>query len=196
MTVAAYVPRVDAIQHTGNNAAEITTWVQQLAAQYGPLLGWTLESIELDEDTDILTITISPFASPFILQPTQYLVFNAGTFVVQPVDGFEVAFAPLVETPVVSAVGILDVPALTPLVNPAENLNIPLSRQFANLDYTVEAKLIGAKSLLGIVPLVLNGPLVTKLTAGSVRVRVQASLAYTAGAQVLVVAHGIAAPAV
>jgi len=80
-----------------------------------------------------------------------------------------------------SAVGAEDVPAL--LLGANADVDITLSRAMAGTSYDVESWLVGAHATL-------TKNATSIVDESTVRVNVSTGLAYTAGAQVLVAAHG------
>lgn len=80
-----------------------------------------------------------------------------------------------------TAVGAKTVPAL--LLGASTNVDVDLSRSMADTSYTPSAFLVGAAGQLSVTA-------VAVLDVNTIRVTVQAALAYAAGAQVVAVAHG------
>lgn len=186
--MADYAQRKDAEFYDGSNAAHITSWAERIVAQYGPLLGWTLTAITLDEDTDQISIDIAPFATPVVVAPGQWAVFTGDALFSQDDATFQANSLEIREEPVVSAIGVADIPAIT-LVAPTVPVVVNLSREFAEVDgggfdYRAEVFLVGGRSMLSV------NPAVAKVDGNTVRVSVTASLAYVSGAQVVVIAHG------
>lgn len=187
--MADYAQRKDAEFYDGNNAAHITDWAERIIAQYGPLLGWTLVGITLNEETDEISIQLEHLATPIIVAPGQWAVFTGDALLAQNDDAFQATSVAVPEPPPVSAFGTADVPAIS-LLNPTVPVLVNLSREFAEIgenefDYEVEVFLVGARSMLTV-----NPAAVQKVDGNTVRVPVTASLAYLSGAQVLVMAHG------
>lgn len=89
-----------------------------------------------------------------------------------------------IQIPKASAIGVKPVPSI--LLNQSATVDVDLTRDMADTSYDAQAFLVGAVGSLTVTS-------ADPLDVNTIRVVVQAGLAYVSGAQLVVVAHGAVA---
>lgn len=178
--MADYLLIALAIRYDGTNGAAVTNALNQANAQLGTILGWS--DLTIVEDTNLHTITIqtNPFSGPYVLASGQWISLEQGALAVYDHPVFQAAHRR--NQPNITTVAVKDVPAIAALGSANVDVNLPLAFSATNA-YQAVAYLVGALTGLSVGP-------ITKLDADTVRVRVDSVPAFTAGAQVVVVATG------
>jgi len=178
--VTDFFVAAQAIRYDGTNAAAVNTFVQTANAQVGAYLGW--ENPTVTESAGVLTVTTRPpeWALPLQVATGQWLVLEDSRF--QAFDHPVFTALHRRNQPNITTVGVAPIPGIAALSNVQVNVDLPLAFS-ATGAYQATAYLVGATAGISI-------GLVGKLDVDTVRVRVDATVAFSGSAQVLVVATG------
>ena len=178
MGVTSFVTRVEAIKYDGGNGPAVVDFINTIADAHGANMGWTLLSVA--ESAGVISVTTDSVFSNLTITIGQWVVFTPFNLAVVASDAaFAAYYRPFHPGTAFGARGIPGPIAL----NATVNLDVQLSRAFADNAYVPHALLVGGAAQLN-----LGAPV--RVDANTVRVPVTAILAYASGAHLLVVAHG------
>lgn len=172
-----------AIRYDGTNGAAVCNFVQTVNTQLGTFLGWTMPTCVEDPITHTIAIS-NPIggiiSGGLTVAQGQWLVFEGSQLAVFDNPVFQALHRK--HQPNLTAVAAVPVPGIAALSSAQVEVNLPFAFSGTGA-YTAQAYLVGATAGIAI-------GAVQKFDADTVRVRVDAALAFTGSAQVLVVATG------